>query len=72
MTAIFYYDICYERIKHDIFIVVLYTVTTPFILPALYHTAGCSRLLALCLSLSLCVRVLAITAPHSNAKSQRQ
>ena len=38
----------------------------------LYHIADCGRLLALCLCLSVCQCVLAITAPHSNAKSQIQ
>ena len=36
----------------------------------LYHTVGCGRLLALRLCQSVCLCVLAITAPHSNAKSQ--
>ena len=38
----------------------------------MYHIADCGRLLALCICLSVCLCVLAITAPYSNAESQPQ
>ena len=37
-----------------------------------HHPAGCGRLLALCVCLSVCICVLAIMTPRSNAKSQPQ
>ena len=54
-------------IKHDLFIVLLQIVTTSFILPALRPDPR-SRWAAVDLCLSVCICVLAVTAPHSNAK----
>ena len=55
----YFITIRYERIKQYIVIVLLQTVTTSFILPALGPdlVSLCGRLLVLCLSLSVCLCV---------------
>ena len=58
--------LCYIK-KHT-----LTLFTGSFLGLNLYHTAGCGGFLDLCLCMPVCLHVLAITAPRSNARSQPQ